>query len=169
MRHYYAAVDFNEKAAQCYSIFEEYKMPLLVAFCSDRYQAESLQSHFQSQGFQDVWTLSEDMNEGQIQLQLERYDIQSRSGPGSRAVMIATEAMARNLTIQQFCSVVVMDLPEIDENYIYEVGRNRIEGANGVSIVLATDLDGPRMISLAQFFKFEFEPLPEDSTLADIL
>jgi superfamily II DNA/RNA helicase len=91
------------------------------------------------------------------------------SAPGARAVMIATEAMARTMTIQQFCSVVVVDLPEVDDNYLYEIGRNRVEGTNGVSIVLATDLDGPRMLTLAQFFNFEFQPLPEDRDLADIL
>lgn len=77
--------------------------------------------------------------------QEERLDALGAFRRGERAVLVATDIVARGIDVPGVSHVVNYDLPEDIDGYIHRIGRTGRNGAEGTAITLCTPDDLPRL------------------------
>merc|ERR1712167_199523 len=98
----------------------------------------------------------------------ERADVMASFKEGRARVLIATDALARGIDVQQVNLVINHDLPRDLASYIHRVGRSGRFGRKGAAIsLLAGNGDVRSLREIEQYYAADIQELPSDLSALD--
>lgn len=122
-------IECNIKEETLYELLNHLPITSGIVFTTTKQDAEKLNVKLQKKGI-----LSEDFSSQYSEKQ--RIQVLERFKNGNTRILVATDAAARGLDIQDVSHVIHFHLPEDKETWIHRSGRSGHQGQTGISVVL---------------------------------
>ena len=120
----------QDKDAACVRLLEYYQPKLTLIFCNTKKKVDELSDLLKEQGFQ-AEGLHGDLSQAQ------RDAVMKRFRNGGTSILIATDAAARGIDVDDVEAVINYDIPQDIEYYVHRIGRTGRAGRKGRSFTFA--------------------------------
>ena len=92
--------------------------------------------------------------------QAERDEVMYQFKSGQKAVLVATDIVARGIDIDDITMVINFDVPRDVEDYVHRIGRTARAGRNGKAITLVRGKEINDFMKIEEFLEKEIEKIP---------
>ena len=127
-----------------------------LVFCNTKYTTASVCETLKAQGY------NADCIHGDM-LQKARNHIMAAFKQGNLSILVATDVAARGIDVADIDAVINYDMPQDNETYVHRIGRTARAKKRGVSFLLYTRDELPRLKNILRYTKYDIQPIALDA------
>lgn len=148
---YFHVAESTKTPLLCHILRQRPNSSRIIVFASSKLKVKELSRSLRSMHL-GVAEMHSDL------AQDERDQVMLDFKAGRKAILIATDIVARGIDIDDIALVVNYDVPHDAEDYIHRIGRTARAGADGAAITLVSPRDRRRFQEIERFLG---KPLPK--------